>query len=154
MANKETEREKREDALVSLYEESYERVVRYIFVRIGNREEAEDLASGVFLKALNSLDTYQERGLPMVAWVFRIAHNIVVDYLRKTSKKQMVRIDDVPGWQCKYGYYGSYIEGKEKVLYHAAATNCWRMTIAFVFNKEEGGRKMSEMLVEDLQSNF
>lgn len=67
---------------------------------------------------------------------------------------EVVRIDDVPGWQCKYGYYGSYIEGKEKVLYHAAATNCWRMTIAFVFNKEESGREMSEMLIEDLQSNF
>lgn len=67
---------------------------------------------------------------------------------------EVVRIDDVPGWQCKYGYYGSYIEGKEKVLYHAAATNCWRMTIAFVFNAEEGGKQMSEMMVEDLQSNF
>lgn len=69
-------------------------------------------------------------------------------------KNEVVRIDDVPGWQCKYGYYGSYIEGMDKVLYHAAATNCWRMTIAFVFNAEEGGKYMSEMMVEDLQSNF
>ena len=84
-----------EEALVNLYEDNYERVARYIFVRIGNQHEAEDLASETFVKALRSLDSYEERGLPMAAWVFKIAHNVVVDYLRKTSKRQMVRIDDV-----------------------------------------------------------
>lgn len=68
--------------------------------------------------------------------------------------KEIVRIDDVPGWQCKYGYYGSYEEGEDKVLYHAAATDCLRITIAFVFNKEEGGKYMSELMIEDLESNF
>ena len=69
-------------------------------------------------------------------------------------RKEIVRINDVPGWRCKYGYYGSYIEGMDKVLYHAAATNCWRMTVAFVFNSDEGGKLMSDMMVEELQSNL
>lgn len=66
--------------------------------------------------------------------------------------KEIIRIDDIPGWQCKYGYYGSYGEGMEHVLYHAAATHCWRMTIAFVFNSDETGRMMSEMLIDEIQS--
>ena len=78
MAKKETERKQLEDSLVNLYEESYEKVARYIFVRIGNQHEAEDLASETFLRALRSLDSYQERGLPMEAWVFKIAHNIIL----------------------------------------------------------------------------
>jgi RNA polymerase sigma-70 factor (ECF subfamily) len=41
------------------------------------------------------LDSYQERGLPMAAWLFKIAHNMVVDYLRKTTKRQIMSIDDV-----------------------------------------------------------
>lgn len=96
MARRETERKKREEDLVNLYEESYERVVRYIFVRIGNRQEAEDLASETFVRALGSLDSYEERGLPMIAWVFRIAHNIVVDHIRKVSKRQMVTLGEIP----------------------------------------------------------
>ncbi len=95
MAKKEIERKKLEEMLVALYEESYDKVARYIFVRIGNQQESEDLASETFMRALKSLDSYQERGLPMEAWIFKIAHNIVVDYLRKVSKKQMVNLDEV-----------------------------------------------------------
>ena len=96
MAEKEAQRKKKQEALVQLYEENYSKVARYVFVRIGNQAEAEDLASETFVKALKSLDSYQERGLPMEAWVFRIAHNLVVDHLRKVSKRQMVALDEVP----------------------------------------------------------
>ncbi|MBT4511061.1 MAG: sigma-70 family RNA polymerase sigma factor [Chloroflexi bacterium] len=95
MAKMEIERKKLEEMLVALYEESYDKVARYIFIRIGNQQEAEDLASETFVRALKSLNSYQERGLPMEAWIFKIAHNIVVDYLRKVSKRQMVNLDEV-----------------------------------------------------------
>lgn len=95
MAKKEIERKRLEEAIVNLYEESYFKVARYIFVRIGNQHEAEDLASETFVRALKSIDSYQERGLPIEAWIFKIAHNIVVDHLRKASKKQMVNLDTV-----------------------------------------------------------
>jgi len=81
--------------LVNLYDEYYPKVARYAYVRIGNRTEAEDIASEVFLKALDSLRNYQERGLPMQAWLFRIAHNLIVDYLRKNSQHQNVPLENV-----------------------------------------------------------
>jgi RNA polymerase sigma-70 factor (ECF subfamily) len=95
LSGKEAESKKQVEALTRLYEEKYEKVARYIFVRIGDQQEAEDLASETFIRALRSLDSYQERGLPMEAWIFKIAHNLVIDYLRRASKKQMVPIDDV-----------------------------------------------------------
>jgi len=86
-------KESKENQLIKLYEEYYNRVARYVYVRIGNKDEAEDIASEVFLKALDSLKTYQERGLPMQAWIFRIAHNLVVDHLRKAVRRKFVPIE-------------------------------------------------------------
>jgi RNA polymerase sigma-70 factor (ECF subfamily) len=85
----------KESALAALYEEYYERIARYIFVRTGDRSEAENLAGEVFLKALQSLGSYKERGVPMQAWLFKIAHNLVVDHFRKTAKRKTVPIDDL-----------------------------------------------------------
>ncbi|MBA7489759.1 ECF RNA polymerase sigma factor SigD [subsurface metagenome] len=84
-----------ETTLASLYEEYYDKIAHYAFVRIGNRTEAEDLAGEVFLKALESLKSYEDRGIPMQAWLFRIAHNLVVDHLRKVAKRKTVPIDTV-----------------------------------------------------------
>ena len=84
-----------EARLASLYEEYYDKIARYVYVRIGTRTEAEDIAGEVFLKALKSLKSYQERGIPMQAWLFKIAHNLVVDHLRKTAKRKTVPIDTV-----------------------------------------------------------
>jgi len=67
--------------------------------------------------------------------------------------KELITIPDVKGWQCKAGYYGRYDEAN-KVLYHCAATDCWRMTIAFVFNAEESGMQMAEMALEDISTSY
>ncbi len=89
-------REHNEATLASLYEEYYDKIARYAFVHIGSRTDAEDIAGEVFLKALKSLTSYQERGIPMQAWLFRIAHNLIVDYWRKTAKYRTVPLDTVP----------------------------------------------------------
>jgi RNA polymerase sigma-70 factor (ECF subfamily) len=84
-----------EHCLTALYDEYYVKIARYVYTRIGNTSEAEDIASEVFLKALDSLDRYQDRGLPMQAWLFKIAHNLVVDYFRSRSKYTTLPIDAV-----------------------------------------------------------
>lgn len=89
----ETKRAEAEAALASLYEDYYDRVVRYIFVRVGNQTEAEDLAGEVFLRALRSLWSFEGQREQMQAWLFKIAHNIVVDHFRKRSKQKVVPID-------------------------------------------------------------
>jgi len=88
------QREK-ENRLASLYDEYFDRIAHYIYVRLGDRNEAEDLAGEVFLKALESLKSYKERGIPMQAWLFRIAHNVLVDRLRKKGRVTTVPIEGV-----------------------------------------------------------
>lgn len=83
------------DEIAQLYETHYGRVSRYIFVRIGSRDEAEDLAGEVFMRAIQSADRYTPTGAPLEAWIFKIAHNIVVDHLRKKSRRPaLVELDD------------------------------------------------------------
>lgn len=90
----ETLKEK-EAELASLFDEYYDRVARYAYARTGDRASSEDIAGEVFVKALKGLPSYTERGLPMGAWLFRIAHNLVVDFLRQRSNKQQVSIDGI-----------------------------------------------------------
>jgi RNA polymerase sigma-70 factor (ECF subfamily) len=75
------------DAVAQLYETHYGRVARYIYARIGSRDDAEDLAGEVFMRAIQSADRYTPTGAPLEAWIFRIAHNLVVDYLRKKGRR-------------------------------------------------------------------
>ena len=82
--------------LTALFEEYYDRIARYAYLRIGDRSEAEDIAGEVFLKALKSLTSYRERGAPMQAWLFKIAHNLVVDYLRRQAKRRAVHLNSLP----------------------------------------------------------
>ncbi len=82
-------------AIASLYGDYYDKIVRYIFIRISNRSEAENLGGEVFLRALRSLGSYRGSKLQMPAWLFSIARNLVIDYQRKTNKQKYVSIDEV-----------------------------------------------------------
>jgi hypothetical protein len=62
-----------------------------------------------------------------------------------------VRIPDVAGWQCKYGYFGHY-DQTDRVLYHAAYTDCLRATVAYVFNGDNSGKNMAEMLIAEIET--
>jgi len=81
-------------ALTQLYEENFDRIYRYIVLKIGDRTEAEDLTQQVFLNALKSVSSYRFKGMPFSSWLYRIAHNQVVDYLRKKSRRATVALDE------------------------------------------------------------
>lgn len=70
-------------AFASIYEYYYEDIYNYIYHRVTGASVAEDLAAEVFLKALESIDSYTFRGLPLNVWLFRIARNLVADYFRR-----------------------------------------------------------------------
>ena len=76
-----------QEAFAQIYEEYFDRIYRYITLKIGDAVEAEDLTQQVFLNTLRSISSFRWRGKPFSAWLYRIAHNQVVDYLRKKKKK-------------------------------------------------------------------
>lgn len=83
-----------EAALTELYEGNFDRIYRYIVLKIGDRTEAEDMTQQVFLNAMKSISSYKWKGMPFSAWLFRIAHNQVVDYFRKKSKQPTTPLDE------------------------------------------------------------
>ena len=81
-------------AFGQLYERYFEKVYSYLSFKVGNATEAEDLAEQVFLKAMESLRGYKWTGVPFQAWLFRIAHNLLVDNLRRRSKRVSEPLDE------------------------------------------------------------
>lgn len=69
------------DAFAKLYDLFVQSVYRYIYFRVA-KEEALDLTETVFLKVWEHLGSYRFEKASFAAWIFRIAHNIVVDYYR------------------------------------------------------------------------
>ena len=80
-------------AFGELYERYRDAIYRYCLSRTGTAHDAEDLTSDVFVKALHSLDRYQERGLPFVAFLYRIARNAAID--RSRTLKQPLSVDEL-----------------------------------------------------------
>jgi RNA polymerase sigma-70 factor (ECF subfamily) len=81
------------EAFAQLYDAYLQRVYRYVFFRVSDEQTAEDLCSMVFLKAWESLERYQMNGSPFVAWLYTIAHNLVIDHYR--GRKESVGLDDI-----------------------------------------------------------
>ena len=82
------------EAFAQLYEANFDKIYRYVTLRIGDRTEAEDMTQQVFVNAFQSISSFKWRGIPFSAWLFRIAHNQVVDYLRKKAKQATASLDE------------------------------------------------------------
>ena len=83
-----------EDALQSLYETYYPKIYSYAFLQMGDVQAAEDLASDVMLKMIESIKSYQFKGLPFGAWVFRIARNRLIDLHRRRKRRGEVDLSE------------------------------------------------------------
>jgi len=70
------------NAIGALYDRHHEALFRYIWSRVGERETAEDMTGEVFTRMLAALPRYQPTATPFRAWLYRIAHNLVVDHYR------------------------------------------------------------------------
>jgi RNA polymerase sigma-70 factor, ECF subfamily len=82
------------EAFGVLYERYVTRIYNYIFYRIGSSYEAEDLTERVFMRALRHIGSYNNRGLPFSAWLYRIAHNLVANWYRDNSRRKEIPLDD------------------------------------------------------------
>lgn len=83
-----------ENALHQLYETYYPKIYNYAFLQMGDVQAAEDLASDVMLKMLESIQKYNFRGLPFGAWVFRIARNRLIDLHRRRKRRGEVDLSE------------------------------------------------------------
>jgi len=79
------------EAFGRLFDHFHEPVHRYIAARVRRPSDAEDLAQLVFVKALEALPRYEQRGIPFGGWLFRLARNVVIDHIR--TNREHVDVD-------------------------------------------------------------
>jgi len=87
-----------------IYDSYINAVYRYVYYRV-NQEDVEDVVEDVFVRVWENIDKYVPGEHPFSSWLFRIAHNLVVDHYRKTRKhislrenlpKHVIQSDDDP----------------------------------------------------------
>lgn len=76
-----------------LYNKYYEQILRYIYQRIDDKEMAYDIASQVFLKAMNNIHKYEYRGVPFASWLYRIAKSELYQSFRDKKARRTVNVD-------------------------------------------------------------
>ncbi|MGF1505458.1 MAG: sigma-70 family RNA polymerase sigma factor [Chloroflexi bacterium] len=82
-------------AFGALYERYVNQIYNYVYYRTSSQADAEDLTARVFQRALQHIPRYEDRGVPFSAWLYRIAHNLVVNWHRDRKRRQIISIDDV-----------------------------------------------------------
>jgi RNA polymerase sigma-70 factor (ECF subfamily) len=80
------------EAFAKLYDAYVERVSRYIYFRVAEDCDMEDLVAQVFLKAWEHLDRYKRGSSPFIAWLYTIARHLVIDHYR--TKKNILPLEE------------------------------------------------------------
>jgi RNA polymerase sigma-70 factor, ECF subfamily len=101
------------DALGRIYEIYFPKIYQYAYLQLSDAQLAEDIASGVLLQVVESIDRFHYRGTPFGAWVFRIARNRIIDLHRRKKRRQHVELHEgIPT------DYGAPHHETERVLEH------------------------------------
>ncbi len=86
-----------ERALSLIYQRYFNDIYRYTYLSAGSAELAEDLTEEVFFRVLKYIQNYDEEKATFKSWIFRIAHNLVVDYFRSKPRYVHEALDEQLG---------------------------------------------------------
>lgn len=76
-----------------LYDKYYKKIFNYVYQRMDSKDTAFDITGQVFLKALTNLNRYEYKGVPFASWLYRIAHNEVMQLFRSQKDKRAINAD-------------------------------------------------------------
>jgi RNA polymerase sigma-70 factor (ECF subfamily) len=85
-----------EAALGELYDRYEARIFSYIFRRTGEEVLAEDLTAQVFVKMLQAIRDRRAWHSSFSGWLYRIAHNVVIDHYRQRDRHTQIGLDEAP----------------------------------------------------------
>jgi RNA polymerase sigma-70 factor (ECF subfamily) len=113
-----------QEAFGELYERYVSRIYNYVYYRTGNHHDAEDLTARVFQRAMQHIPNYVDRGLPFSAWLYRIAHNLVVNWHRDQRRRKVVSLDELvlTGLQSEAPEYVTEHREEQEALLSAVRT--------------------------------
>jgi RNA polymerase sigma-70 factor (ECF subfamily) len=82
-------------AFGALYERYVQRIYSYVYYRVGNQHDAEDLTARTFFQALDKIEGYEDQGKPFSAWLYRIARNLVANWHRDQKRHTNVSLEKI-----------------------------------------------------------
>lgn len=103
------------EAFSYLYNQNVTRIYNYIFYRIGSEDDAEDITSRVFYRAFGHIKTYEDKGIPFSAWLYRIAHNLIANWHRDRQRRKEVSLDDQPEMPHRVDLPETWVEKKQEM---------------------------------------
>ncbi len=71
---------------IEIYDEHFQRIYNYAYYRTMNHNEAEEITSQTFLAALEKIQGFEYRNIPVAVWLYKIASNALTDFYRKQGK--------------------------------------------------------------------
>lgn len=80
-------------AFEPLYRRYFEAIFRFVYQRLDDADIAQDLTQQTFIKALEKINKYEDRGLPFSSWLYRIALNELNQHFRSNSKNRCLNIE-------------------------------------------------------------
>ena len=81
-------------ALGQIYDSYYDRIYSYIYHRLGDASTAEDMAGEVFVRMLESVRDERAWRTSLTGWLYRIAHNLVIDHYRRRGRRDEMELDE------------------------------------------------------------
>lgn len=97
-------------AVGELYDRHHEPIFRYVRSRVSDQAIAEDLTGEIFIRMVDNLSGYRNTNVPFQAWLYRIAHNLVVDHYRKENGRSFVPLYHAEGMNGKEDNPDSMVE--------------------------------------------
>ncbi|MDO8429824.1 MAG: RNA polymerase sigma factor [bacterium] len=82
------------EAFGLLYDHYLPKIYRFIFLKVTNKKETEDLCHEVFLSAWQNIHNYRHKGFPFSSWLYQIAKNAVIDFYRTSKKNLQIEMVD------------------------------------------------------------
>lgn len=79
-----------------MFDDTYDRLFLYILKRCGDYALAQDIVSETYLKAIKNLHQFEQRGKPVIVWLYRIACNELTSYFRKASHYRCIELEQCP----------------------------------------------------------
>jgi RNA polymerase sigma-70 factor, ECF subfamily len=128
-------------ALGMLYDQYIDRIYAYIYHRVGQADLAEDLTAQVFMRMLEAVRTGHGWQTSFSGWLYRIAHNLVIDHYRRRGRATFVDIEDAAPMQA---HSGNPVESTESQFERQ------RLRQALAELTEEQAQVISLRFLEDL----
>jgi len=138
-----------QDALVEIYERYRASVFSYIFYRLSDQDDAEDLTAEVFMRMLTKIHTYVHQARPILAWLYTIARNLVIDHYRSGRKINAMPLDEAR-LTSEYGLPGKEVQEHLDQEALAQALDCLteeqRQVILLKFIEGRENEEVAEIL--------